>query len=72
MRALIQIALTVRDDPRSLEVRNVKTATDMKATEQDVQLAVLIASAFSMYTRMVDGFRARTPANPTTHDARAQ
>ncbi len=29
----------------------------------DIQLAVLIASAFSMYNRLVDGLRARTAPN---------
>ena len=35
-------------------------ATAAGATDADVQLAVLIASAFSMYNRLVDGLRART------------
>jgi hypothetical protein len=30
-------------------------------TDADVQLAVLIASAFSMFNRLVDGFRTMTP-----------
>ena len=37
-------------------------AHDAGATEGDVQLAVLIASAFSMYNRLVDGFRASDAA----------
>ena len=36
-------------------------ATDVGATDGDVQLAILIASAFSMYNRLVDGFRTMTP-----------
>jgi hypothetical protein len=36
-----------------------------------VQLAVLIAAAFSMYNRMVDGFRARTPSDPEMYRPRA-
>jgi hypothetical protein len=36
-----------------------------------VQLAVLIASAFSMYNRMVEGFRARTAPTPEAYRERA-
>jgi hypothetical protein len=32
---------------------------------------VLIASAFSMYNRLVDGFRARTPADVNVYRERA-
>jgi uncharacterized peroxidase-related enzyme len=64
MRALLHIARTVRHDPRRLTAADVETATDAGASDADVQLAVLIAAAFSMYNRMVDGFRARTA--PTT------
>ncbi|MER8470448.1 hypothetical protein NKH23_13640 [Mesorhizobium sp. M1328] len=34
--------------------------------------AKLIASAFCMYNRMLDGFRARTPLDPTAFEDRAQ
>lgn len=64
MAALLHIARTVRHDPRQLNANDVDAALAMGATDADVQLAVLIASAFSMYNRLVDGFRARTA--PTT------
>ena len=60
MRALLHIARTVRRDPLDLTVADVEAATAAGASDGDVQLAVLIASAFSMYNRLVDGFRART------------
>ncbi len=71
MRALIKIARTVGRAPRDLTAGDVATARAAGATDADVQLAVLIASAFSMYNRMVDGFRARTPSDPATYRARA-
>ena len=46
-------------------------AHDAGASEADVQLAVLIASAFSMYNRLVDGFRARTAPSPDVYRERA-
>jgi uncharacterized peroxidase-related enzyme len=71
MRALLHIARTVRRNPLELTAADVSAATDAGATDGDVQLAVLIASAFSMYNRLVDGFRARTPASPEAYRARA-
>jgi uncharacterized peroxidase-related enzyme len=62
MRALLRIAETVRTAPRTLGGTEVDAARSAGATDGDVQLAVLIASAFCMYNRMVEGFRAPTPA----------
>ena len=72
MRALLHIARTVRRQPRDLTSADVATARDAGATDADVQLAVLIAAAFSMYNRMVDGFRARTAPSADAYSARAE
>jgi uncharacterized peroxidase-related enzyme len=64
MRALLHIAKVVRHNPLELTADDVAAATSAGATDGDVQLAVCIASAFSMYNRLVDGLRAMTP--PTT------
>jgi AhpD family alkylhydroperoxidase len=71
MRALIQIARTVRRAPRELTVDEVNAAITAGATDADVQLAVLISAAFSMYNRMVDGFRARTSPDLGVYRPRA-
>jgi len=71
MQALLRIARTVGRRSRDLTAGDVAAARDAGATDADVQLAVLIASAFSMYNRLVDGFRARTPAKPEAYRARA-
>jgi uncharacterized peroxidase-related enzyme len=71
MRALLHIARTVRREPRELTAADVATAQAAGATDADVQLAVLIAAAFSMYNRMVEGFRARTPPTAEVYRARA-
>jgi len=60
MAALLHIARTVQRAPLKLTKADVAAAHEAGASEGDVQLAVLIASAFSMYNRLVDGFRART------------
>lgn len=71
MRALLHIARTVRREPRDLTADEVAAAHAAGATEADVQLAVLIAAAFSMYNRMVEGFRARTAPSAEAYRARA-
>jgi uncharacterized peroxidase-related enzyme len=70
LQALLHVARTVRRDPLALTAADVQTAAAAGATDADVQLAVLIAAAFSMYNRMVDGLRAKTA--PTTEAYRAR
>jgi uncharacterized peroxidase-related enzyme len=72
MRALLHIARTVRRQPRDLTSSDVAAARDAGAADADVQLAVLIAAAFSMYNRMVDGFRAKTPPSADAYRTRAE
>jgi uncharacterized peroxidase-related enzyme len=71
MRALLHIARTVRRQALDLTEADVASAHAAGATDADVQLAVLIAAAFSMYNRMVDGFRAPTPPTPDAYRPRA-
>jgi uncharacterized peroxidase-related enzyme len=71
MCALLSIARTLAETPRGLEDADIQAAIDAGATDQDVQLAVLISSAFSMYNRLVEGFRARTAPTPEAYRERA-
>ena len=71
MQALLHIARTVRGDARELTAGDVDAAHAAGASDADVQLAVLIAAAFSMYNRMVEGFRARTLPSPDAYRGRA-
>jgi uncharacterized peroxidase-related enzyme len=72
MQALLHIARVVRGDPLELAATDVEAAKDAGASDADVQLAVLIAAAFSMYNRMVDGFRAVTPPSTEAYGDRAK
>ena len=72
MAALLHIARTVRRDALDLSDDDVAAAHSAGATDADVQLAVLIAAAFSMYNRMVDGFRAATPPVTEVYRDRAR
>ena len=71
MQALLHIARTVRHDPLTLTTADVSAAEAVGATDADIQLAILIASGFSMYNRLVDGFRARTAPDPEAYRERA-
>ena len=71
MQALLHVARTVRGEPRDLTAADVAAAHAVGASDADVQLAVLIAAAFSMYNRIVEGFRAKTPPTAEAYRARA-
>jgi uncharacterized peroxidase-related enzyme len=71
MRALLAISRTVGRAPLELTADDVAAARSAGATDGDVQLAVLIAAGFSMYNRMVDGFRAATPPVTEVYRERA-
>jgi uncharacterized peroxidase-related enzyme len=71
MAALLTLARGVQRNPRGVTREDVARALQAGATDEDTQLAVLIASAFCMYNRMVDGLRAKTPASPEAYRARA-
>jgi uncharacterized peroxidase-related enzyme len=72
MSALVTIARVVGGDSRTLTEADVAAARDAGASDGDVQLAVLIAAGFSMYNRMVDGFRAQTAPSVDAYRGRAQ
>lgn len=72
MRALVHIARTVGRNALDLTAADVEAAKAAGASDADVQLAVLIAAAFSMYNRMVDGLRAKTAPSIEAYRARAE
>jgi uncharacterized peroxidase-related enzyme len=71
MQALLRIARIVGRAPLELVVADIEAATTAGASDGDIQLAVLIASAFSMYNRIVEGFRATTPPSTDAYRERA-
>jgi uncharacterized peroxidase-related enzyme len=71
MQALLHISRNVSRPPLDLTAADTEAARAAGASEADIQLAVLIAAAFSMYNRMVDGFRAPTPPSAEAYRARA-
>lgn len=68
LRVLLRIAEKVRKDARTVLPADIDAARKMGATDADIHDAVLIAAAFSMYNRYVDGLAALTPTDPKLYD----
>jgi uncharacterized peroxidase-related enzyme len=71
LAVLVEIARGVQRNPRAVGRGEVERALAAGASDADTQLAVLIASAFCMYNRMVDGLRAPTPPSAEAYRVRA-
>ena len=71
MQALLHIARVVGKKSLELTANDIAAARSAGASDGDVQLAVLNASGFSMYNRMVDGLRAMTAPTAVAYAERA-
>lgn len=63
MKALLKIAGMVQKSGREVSGEAVESAKKEGATEMDVHDTVLIAAAFSMFNRYVDGLGTEMPAD---------
>ena len=64
LKALLVIAGKVQKDGKLVTSADVEAARREGATDIEIHDTVLIAAAFSMYNRYVDGLGAWQPANP--------
>ena len=71
LRALLQIAGAVRDDGRKVTADLVAAARAEGATDLEIHDTVLIAAAFCMYNRYVDGLGTLAPDDPLGYAASA-
>jgi uncharacterized peroxidase-related enzyme len=69
MRALLAIAANVRADGRSVTAEDVAAARGEGATDVEIHDTVLIAAAFCMFNRYVDGLATWTPTDPAAYEA---
>ena len=67
LRALLAIAAKVQRGGRTVTDEDVAAARAEGATDRDVHDTVLIAAAFSMFNRYVDGLAALTPTDPAAY-----
>lgn len=67
LRALLRIAATVRGDARQVSSEQIDAARAEGADDQAIHDTVLIAAAFCMYNRYVDGLATLTPRDPEVY-----
>jgi uncharacterized peroxidase-related enzyme len=72
LRALLAIAEKVRVDGRSVTAEDIARAREAGADDRAIHDTVLIAAAFSMFNRYVDGLDTLTPKDPALYERRAQ
>jgi uncharacterized peroxidase-related enzyme len=72
LRALLAVAAKVAADGRSVTSEDVTAARAEGATDVEIHDTVLIAAAFCMYNRYVDGLATLTPNDPEAYEAMAR
>jgi uncharacterized peroxidase-related enzyme len=71
LRALLAIAARVQEGGRAVGEAEVNAARAAGATDVEIHDTVLIAAAFCMYNRYVDGLATWSPSDPAVYDAAA-
>jgi uncharacterized peroxidase-related enzyme len=72
LRALLAIAAKVRVDGRSVTTADVEAARAEGATDVEIHDTVLIAAAFCMFNRYVDGLATWAPTDPEAYEENAR
>lgn len=72
VQALLHIAARVQDSGRSVTEKEINAARAEGATDREIHDTVLIAAAFSMFNRYVDGLATLTPEDPAYYAATGQ
>jgi uncharacterized peroxidase-related enzyme len=68
LKALLAIAGKVQQGGKQVTAADVDAARVAGASDLEIHDAVLIAAAFCMYNRYVDGLATFTPTDPTVYD----
>ena len=64
LRALLAIAAAVQRGGKNVRAQDVEVAREAGASDQEIHDAVLIAAAFCMFNRYVDGLATTLPDDP--------
>jgi uncharacterized peroxidase-related enzyme len=67
LKALLRIAGKVQQSGKNLTADDVAAARELGATDLEIHDTVLIAAAFSMYNRYVDGLATWQPEDPASY-----
>ncbi len=68
LNALLTIATKVQESGKSVRQEDIARARCDGATDLEIHDTVLIAAAFCMFNRYVDGLATFTPTDPKLHD----
>jgi uncharacterized peroxidase-related enzyme len=71
MRTLLALAARVQQGGRAVTEADIARARDEGASDVEIHDTVLIAAAFCMFNRYVDGLGAWTPTDPAAYRERA-
>jgi len=71
LKALLAIAARVKEGGKSVRPEDIERARKESATDTEIHDTVLIAAAFCMYNRYVDGLGTWAPADPQSYRTRA-
>jgi uncharacterized peroxidase-related enzyme len=72
LKALLTIAGKVQQGGKQVTASDVERARAEGATDVEIHDTVLIAAAFCMYNRYVDGLATLTPSDPALYDQMGQ
>lgn len=72
MKSLLQIAGKVQKSGKSVLAEDIENARKNGATDMDIHDTVLIAAAFCLFNRYVDGLASVAPQDLSTYPLRAQ
>jgi uncharacterized peroxidase-related enzyme len=72
LKALLSIAASVQKGGKFVTTEQIEAAKKLGATDKDIHDTVLIAAAFCMFNRYVDGLASDTPTDLSSYPLRAQ
>jgi uncharacterized peroxidase-related enzyme len=68
VRALLAVAAKVQSSGLDVTADDIAAARAAGASDEDLHDTVLVAAAFCMFNRYVDGLAATTPTDPATYE----
>jgi uncharacterized peroxidase-related enzyme len=72
LKALLNVAAKVQQSGRAVTTSDIDNARVHGATDRDIHDTVLIAAAFCMFNRYVDGLATTAPTDMSSYPLRAQ
>ena len=72
LKALLRVAAKVQQGGKAVQPADIELSRKEGATDKEIHDTVLIAAAFCMFNRYVDGLGATTPADLSSYPPRAK